>query len=1077
MPRSRLHYFPRQDAICGRHRPGIFNRPLYLANTHAFVLAGDRLALRFASGDTLHGTLVLGLMRQGRIHWLHDVTATETEFRPARFLWRVRPAALPGVTISFEVAAPARLVGMAARLRITGAQPGDELVWACGGARTYPKRFLNWDLDPHIQPTPPPAPIDPALCQDNLVRPEPRGGRIAPGRAARFSACLQWTTTTAPQRVAAEPLLRGEWRPARASAPALLAARVRLNGDDFAATCSWVRVSARQQHHAAAPERLFTAGLARSAALAGRIQIDTPDPHLNALAPALAAAIDGTWYPPIFRHGGMLWNVPLPGWRTLFGATAAGWHERVRAQAAFYISHQEKSRRHRSLRADAEHMLTIPARDSRFHGRGRITKHQGLYNMQSQFFDQLIHAWRWTGDAKLARLLRPALELHLEWLRDCFDPDHDGLYESVINVWPSDSVWYAGGGAAEETSYAFRAHTAARDLALLVGDRAAARRHRRRLALIRRAFRRKLWIRSRGHPGLYREPGPRGRLHEDAWLYSIFLPVDAGLLGELETAQALRYTERALQNDPAPAGGRRVWTSNFVPGIWSVRENWPGDNYHLALAYGRNGRPGDLWDILRGNFLHTAYSGDIPGDFGAPAGGTDFSECSSTLARTLVEGLFGLAPDYPGGVVKIAPKFPETWDHARLQTPDASLRFMRQPGELRLDITLARPAKLDLRLNLCAQAIKAVTAGGRKVRWRVTPGFGQTTVLLSLPATCSTVVTVTFTGGAPAFAPVERAVSTGQSIVLTPANAVLLACHDPQSTLAQPRLRSGRLEGRVTGQPGDHTVFARARFGALPQWRQFHLHVRPRPPARPLILRRIPARARWTCLDLPRNGDIRAIFQQKYLSPRPSTMSARIGTDGYSPWTFPYWKCPLPDIQLDRVPSLLAAGTEPRLLTPQGVPFAWTDGPRNAALTSRWDNWPARVRVPVQRRGAAAWFLVCGSTNPMQCRIANAVLRLLYADGVEERLELVPPFNYWNLCPVPVGGMAPGQTSRADYTAPVDAFCLPAVHPPTVQLGQNCRAMLLHQTLRPGKILAHVELETLSAEVVVGLMGVTLMDR
>ena len=55
----------------------------------------------------------------------------------------------------------------------------------------------------------------------------------------------------------------------------------------------------------------------------------------------------------------------------------------------------------------------------------------------------------------------------------------------------------------------------------------------------------------------------------------------------------------------------------------------------------------------------------------------------------------------------------------------------------------------------------------------------------------------------------------------------------------------------------------------------------------------------------------------------------------------------------------------------------------------------------------------------MQGRIANAELRMKYADGVVEKLELVPPLNFWSLCPF--GG--------ADYDYKRDGFCLPKVPP------------------------------------------------
>jgi hypothetical protein len=102
----------------------------------------------------------------------------------------------------------------------------------------------------------------------------------------------------------------------------------------------------------------------------------------------------------------------------------------------------------------------------------------------------------------------------------------------------------------------------------------------------------------------------------------------------------------------------------------------------------------------------------------------------------------------------------------------------------------------------------------------------------------------------------------------------------------------------------------------------------------------------------------------------------------------------------------------------------------------------------------------------MQGRIVNAELRMKYADGVVEKLELVPPLNFWSLCPF--GG--------ADYDYKHDAFCLPKVPPATVQLGNNCRAVLLNRRLRPDVTLESVTLETLSQEVIIGLVGASLMN-
>jgi hypothetical protein len=215
------------------------------------------------------------------------------------------------------------------------------------------------------------------------------------------------------------------------------------------------------------------------------------------------------------------------------------------------------------------------------------------------------------------------------------------------------------------------------------------------------------------------------------------------------------------------------------------------------------------------------------------------------------------------------------------------------------------------------------------------------------------------------------------------------------------------------------------------------------------------------------NGDIRETFRQKYLSPRPNTVSCRIGYDGYSAWTFKPWGYGVPQISLDKVSSL--TGRDGLMATPQGALFDPVDQStpaRNIAFTSLWDNWPASVVVPVNKSADALWLLVCGSTNPMQGRIANAVITLRYSDGKEEHFDLVPPFNFWSLC----------RFGTVDYDYNLDGFALPANPPPQVQLGENCRAMVYGCKLRPGVTLREVSLTTLSQEVVIGLMGVSMMN-
>jgi hypothetical protein len=187
------------------------------------------------------------------------------------------------------------------------------------------------------------------------------------------------------------------------------------------------------------------------------VRVQTPDAHISAAIPMVAAALDGLWRESVqtFVHGAMAWDVPLVGWRSEYGATVFGQPERVAMEGVRMLRSQVRQDdadrngtnnwNFTSCHADPARLLTEESHESRFYGVGRVMPpgspgDQGMYDMQSQMFTQQIHMWRWTGNATHEALLRPGLELHAKWARDCFDADRNGLYHSYINTWPTDSV-------------------------------------------------------------------------------------------------------------------------------------------------------------------------------------------------------------------------------------------------------------------------------------------------------------------------------------------------------------------------------------------------------------------------------------------------------------------------------------------------------------------------------------------------------------------------------------------------------------------------------------------------------------
>ena len=131
----------------------------------------------------------------------------------------------------------------------------------------------------------------------------------------------------------------------------------------------------------------------------------------------------------------------------------------------------------------------------------------------------------------------------------------------------------------------------------------------------------------------------------------------------------------------------------------------------------------------------------------------------------------------------------------------------------------------------------------------------------------------------------------------------------------------------------------------------------------------------------------------------------------------------------------------------------------NIAFTSRWDNFPAEIVVPLTGQARHAWFLVTGSTHPMHSQLDNGELVVAYADGTEARLPLHNPTTWWPI--------------EADYDTTIDGFCIPGPYPPRVDLGQG-RATILDLPLDPQRELRSLTVRCLANEVVVGLMSATL---
>lgn len=424
-----------------------------------------------------------------------------------------------------------------------------------------------------------------------------------------------------------------------------------------------------------------------------------------------------------------------------------------------------------------------------------------------------------------------------------------------------------------------------------------------------------------------------------------------------------------------------------------------------------------------------------------------------------------------------------------------------------LAVNVTTPVRLTVKLAVNTLAITSVSLNGVAVEYEAVAGFGRTVVrVTSAGAVSSVSVTVTFTAADDASVKVtagssvsmptnwsrtpmvtgnpEVAVAArpgGTFTVAAPLGFDFTGATDPQSatsslwrllssitTMVRPHLlRHFMLVTYMVSQSSVEVVqIMQIKVDATAQATEPAPKRGEPPPA--------PNASSWMMVDLLRNfnANISQIYHPdgSYLSLWPKTCSARIGTDGYSAWTFTYGQGnPPPFLSLNNATAYQVPGSCGVLMALGGARFdgkalltRGTSG-RNITFMSQWDNYPVSTTINISvALNETLWVLVTGSTNPMQTLLPNTALRTTHTDDGTTELELILPVNFWSL----------SAYGRVYYDYDPDGFCLPLTLPKMMVLGKDCKAMVYSMKNAGGSEVKSLTLETLSLKVVMGLMAV-----
>jgi hypothetical protein len=1088
-----VRYHPEGTDIVMLNGERRFNRALYGGNTAFRAEAGDKpeFALYLPG---MGGNLKLGIIMNAGSKWITGFDSIRAIYRAGSLLYEMKDRQLGKGMILLQAMATFDREAFMLRCETRNIPAGTRLVALFGGVSG--KKFSR-DGDVGADPESS-FYLKPEYCLNNRIETDTAGFRIrydnlrSPVHGV-FSPQFRLNIGDAAQQ--ADPLtaLKAE----AASAPLLRADASLSSSNVF---FLWIGASDRDAVSRSRLPEIFREAELERIRRAGQVTLQTPDPHINALGPALSIAADAIWEHPSYMLGAVAWRMRLNGWRGAYVADVLGWHDRARAHFDGYFQSQVTTPLKAPVVMDtalnlARHLEKLGTGPF---SSGYISRNPGgdkrahHYDMNLVFIDQVLDHFGWTGDTAWLRAIWPAIERHLAWENRNFDPDGDGLYDAYAAIWASDAMQYSGGAVTHSTAYMYRAYKTIEQLARIIGKDPTP--YAEQADRIKKAADSRLWLPSRGRHAEYRDALGHRLAHEQPGIWTIYHAIDAALADRFQAWQSLEYIDREIPHIPIRAAGLAdnslytISTTNWQPYTWSLNNVALSELMHTTLAYWQGGRADAAFQLWKSTLMESMYLGASPGNlqqltfYDAMRGELyrDFADGIGMTARSLTEGLFGIRPDRINGNVLVRPGFPSTWDSARLQTPDLTFAFLRKGSTDRYEFAgpLFSHTNIQLKLSARSDQVDAVLLNGKKISWRIDPdAVGRPQIIVELPHGNIHRLEVRWTGGPIQTLKSPVNVPVGQKRSIRIERLTVTDIRDVHGMIRKNESRDLDYTF-MSSTPGWKTSFMHLRQGAMQWWAPVTVDfIDPTPKQ---SQQSFATTGTLEPIDIRpfMNAQLRKIFDQRYLSPRPIGPTLQLPVQGIGNWAYPLVKPAINDS------GLKAAAQDGILRYGDSLRFSLqTDSNAHDILfTSMWDNYPDSVSIALQGKARQAHLLMSGTTNAMQSWFLNGKVEVRYTDGSTDQLELRNPQNWW---PIEQDYLNDGYAFTIDAPAPM-RISLATGHPVTPGYryssikGYSGRAIeggaatILKMKLNPDKILDRLILHTIANDVVIGLMALTL---
>jgi len=465
---------------------------------------------------------------------------------------------------------------------------------------------------------------------------------------------------------------------------------------------------------------------------------------------------------------------------------------------------------------------------------------------------------------------------------------------------------------------------------------------------------------------------------------------------------------------------------------------WKG-NLAESMYYGIS--PGNFEQLSH----YDAFRGELYRDFADPIG---------VAARTLTEGLFGVYPKLLENKISIKTGFPKDWNFAELKLPDWEFKFNQnsKKAEYFFKSNYPKPIALEMQIPVNYAQIQSVKVNGKNVKFVINPNsISQPFLQFETPIGKEFKIEISYSGEGLKTEKTDYVTYISENLQLNlDSKNKIKAVFDPQELIKNRKETQFELiKEEIKG-----TFFVQVEQNSTSWWQPVNVDIR-YPLEAKWMNKKLQIQSKSansingklninglnktfsvqknqsTSIEIPANilskgtnfiefeyngikqnieitdweienkgefntislaskynESVTQIFNQKYLSPRLNVPTLQLPWQGIGNWCYP-----LINAQIDD--SGLMNKRKNGKVDFLEIPFLIDNSEKNIVFTSQWDNFPKSVEIPISGKGKKIYFLMAGSTNPMQSQIINGKITVQYADGSTTELELKNPTNWW----------------------------------------------------------------------------------